>query len=112
MHASAIGAGAFTHSEALVGGVNLTAGVYMVSADLAMSRANADNQRGLVMLDAGSHVDGLLLNGLPVKVTEEPNQVIPLAGGQLVLNEQSSSTSGAMKSIAVTALHVTVGMWP
>ena len=109
LHASTIGIGDFTHSEASVGGVAVTAGLYSVSADLAMSRANADNEGGWVILDARSHVDGLLLNGLPVVVTGDPNQVIPLAGGQLVLNEQSSSTSGSMKTITVTALHLTVG---
>lgn len=109
LHASTIGVGDFTHSEASVGGVVVTAGVYSVSADLVMSRANADNQGGWVILDARSHVDGLLLNGLPVVVTGDPNQVIPLGGGQLVLNEQSSSTSGTMKTITVTALHLTVG---
>jgi hypothetical protein len=109
LHASTIGVGNFTHSEASVGGVDVTAGVYSLSADLVMSRANADNQGGWVILDARSHVDGLLLNGIPVIVTGDANQVVPLAGGQLVLNEQSSSTSGTMKTITVTALHLTVG---
>jgi hypothetical protein len=106
LHASTIGIGDFTHSEASIGGVTITAGTYTVTADLVMSRANADNQGGWVILGGHAHVDGLLLNGLPVVVTGEPNQTIPLAGGQLVINEQSSSTSGAIKSISVTALHL------
>ncbi len=106
LHASTIGIGDFTHSEASIGGVTLEAGPYTVTADFVMSRANADNEGGWVILGAQSHVDGLLLNGLPVIVTGDPNQTIPLAGGSLVINEQSSSTSGTMKSIWVTALHL------
>jgi hypothetical protein len=109
LHASTIGVGNFTHSESSAGGVEVEAGVYSISADLVMSRANADNQGGWVILGARSHVDGLLLNGLPVVVTGDPNQVVPLVGGQLVLNEQTSSTTGLMKTITVTALHLTVG---
>jgi hypothetical protein len=49
-------------------------------------------------------IGNLTVNGVPVIVTGAPNQRIPIAGGQLVLNEQRPSPAG----IAVNAMHATV----
>lgn len=109
LHASTIGHGDRTRSEASLGGLLLSSGVVTVTADLVMSRSWAKRHGSGVQLGAVSHVDNLAINGLPVVVTGQPNQTIPLVEGQLVINEQSSSTGGTMKSITVNALHLTLG---
>ena len=109
LHASTIGQGSYVHSEASAGGVEITAGLLTISADLVMSRAEAEDQGGWAIRTGRSHVDGLLLNGLPVPVTGEPNQVVPVPGGELVIDDQSYSSSGGIQSITVTALRLTVG---
>ena len=109
LHASTIGQSDYVHSEASAGVVVLTAGVNTVSAEFVMAHAEAQNTDGSVIRTGGSHIDGLLLNGLPVSVTGEPNQTVPLAGGQLVLNEQTNTSIGTSQLITVRALHLTVG---
>jgi len=109
LHASTIGQGDRTRSEASMGSLVVTAGLVTVSADLAMSRATATRHGSQVLLSGTSHVTGLAINGLPVLVTGQPNQSIPLPEGQLIINEQTTSTAGAMKSITVKAVHLTVG---
>lgn len=108
LHASTIGQGNYVHSEASAGSIVIHAGISTVSAQFAMSEAQAHGENGLAVRTGYSHVDGLLLNGLPLPVTGEPNQIIPLPGGQLVINEQTNSTSGGIQSITVNALHLTV----
>lgn len=109
LHASTIGQSEYVHSEASVGSLAMAEGLNTISADLVMSRAEAQNQGGWVIRSGRSHVDGLLVNGLPVVVTGEPNQTVPLVGGQLVINEQSQSSTNGVSSITVTALHLIVG---
>ena len=109
LHASTIGQAEYVHSEASVGSLAMTEGLNSIAADLIMSRAEAQNQGGWVIRSARSHVDGLLVNGLPVVVTGEPNQTVPLVGGQLVINEQSQTSTGGIESITVIALHLTAG---
>lgn len=46
----------------------------------------------------------LSINGVPVAVTGNPNQTIPIPGGQLVINEQRTSSAGT----TVNAIHATV----
>ena len=109
LHASTIGQAEYVHSEASVGSMAMAEGLNTIAADLVMSRAEAQNQGGWVIRSGRSHVDGLLVNGLPVVVTGDPNQTVPLVGGQLVINEQSQGSTGGIESITVTALHLTVG---
>ena len=89
-------------SEASLGNVALTVGGNGISADFVMARAQAIlNAAGAGM----SNIGGLLINGVPVVVTGDPNQTISLLGGQMVINEQQTDPSG---TITVNALHVTV----
>jgi hypothetical protein len=89
-------------SEASLGNVALTVGGNGISADFVMARAQAVlNAAGAGM----SNIGGLLINGIPVVVTGDPNQTISLLGGQMVINEQQTDPSG---TITVNALHVTV----
>jgi hypothetical protein len=109
LHASTIGQGSYVHSEASTGGIVIHGGISTISAEFAMSEAQAHGENGVVVRTGHSYVDGLLLNGLPLPVTGEPNQIIPVPGGQLVINEQTNSTSGGIQSITVNAMHLTVG---
>ena len=108
LHAATIAQGDRTRSEASIGSIGLTAGLNTISADLAMSRTAAIKQGPGVDLRGRTHVDTLVVNGLLVVVTGEPNQIVPLVDGELVVNQQTTSTGGTIKSISVTALHVTV----
>ena len=51
-----------------------------------------------------SEIDALSVNGMAVYVSGAPNQVVPLLGGRLVLNEQTASPTGT----TVNALHLVV----
>ncbi len=89
-------------SGASLGNVNLTVGGVAISADSAMAQASQ------VLGSAGSgtsFVDNLVINGASVWVTGDPNQTIPIPGGQVVINEQTISPTG---TAVVNALHVTV----
>jgi lysophospholipase L1-like esterase len=104
-HASTIGQADRTRSEASGADVNLNLSGVSVSADFAMSRATAIWQSaGATVLQGNSEIDGLLVNGLPVAVSGQPNQVIPLVNGKIVINEQAASAT----SITVNALHVMI----
>src|SRR5713101_3216434 len=50
-------------------------------------------------------IDNLLVNGTPIAITGAPNQVVGIPGGQIVINEQTISSTG---TAVVNALHVTV----
>jgi hypothetical protein len=51
-----------------------------------------------------SGIANLSINGVPIVVTGDANQTISIPGGQVVVNEQIISPSGA----TVNAIHVTV----
>src|SRR5439155_26175605 len=79
----------------------LTVAGTTIGADFVMSRATS------VLGAAGSgttSLSGLSIDGVPIAVSGDPNQTIPILGGQVVINEQQ--ISGA--STVVNALHVIV----
>lgn len=104
-HASTIGQADRTRSEASVADLDLNLGGITISADFVLSRATAIWQSaGADTLEGGSEVDGLLINGQPVAVSGQPNQTIPLADGEVIINEQNASGT----SLTVNALHVVI----
>jgi hypothetical protein len=104
LHASTIGQGNQTRSEASVADVDLTAGGNHVTADFLMARATAKCGPGGASFSGSSDVAVLTINGQRIAVTGEPNQTVALpGGGKVVINEQTS-TGG----ITVNALHVIV----
>ena len=52
-----------------------------------------------------STISNLLVNGTPIAISGAPNQVVGIPGGQIVINEQTISSTG---TAVVNALHVTV----
>jgi hypothetical protein len=89
-------------STASLANLGLTvAGIY-ISADSVVAEASQ------VLGSAGSgsaYIDNLAINGVPVTVIGTPNQTIGIPGGQVVLNEQTISSTG---SAVVNAIHITV----
>jgi len=81
--------------------LGMTVGGIGISADFVMSQATA------LLGTAGSGssmISGLQINGVPVAVTGAPNQAVAIPGGQVVINEVTSSPAGT----TANALHATV----
>lgn len=101
LHATTIGWPDQVASEASLADLALTVAGNTIGAHFVMARA-------LAVLDAAgvgaSNIDNLSINGVPIAVSGDPNQTIPIPGGQVVINEQQISPSSAV----VNALHVTV----
>lgn len=106
LHATTIGQGDRVRSESSAANIVSTGGVNTVSADFAMSRAMAVSHGNRPEVSGSSQVDSVVANGSPVSVTGQPNQVVPLIDGHLVINEQITSVSGATGTITVNALHI------
>src|SRR6266852_4089155 len=82
--------------------LNMSVAGIGISADSVMAEASQ------VLGAAGSgtsYIDNLSINGIPVAVTGAPNQAVWIPGGQVILNEQSISSTG---TAVVNAIHVTV----
>ncbi|HXU12463.1 MAG TPA: choice-of-anchor P family protein [Candidatus Binatia bacterium] len=88
-------------SESSLADLALSVAGNSVSAAFVMARAVATQGSAPV---GTSELDGLSVNGMPVAVSGAPNQVVPLFGGRLVLNEQVASPAGT----TVNALHLVV----
>ena len=89
-------------SQASLASLAMTVAGVSISADSVVAQASQ------VLGAAGSgssYIDNLAINGVPVTVTGDPNQTIPIPGGQLVINEQTISSTG---SAVVNAIHVVV----
>ena len=87
-------------STASLGSLGLTVAGIRVTADSVVAQAS----QPLGAAGSGSsYIANLAINGVPIIVTGSPNQTIPLAGGQIILNEQTVSSSG---STVVNAIHV------
>lgn len=106
LHASTVGRGNHSRSEASVANLSLTAGGNTVSAGFLMASAEARCTNGVPSASGSSEIAELVINGQTIVVSGEPNQTIalPNGAGQVVINEQNSSQG----DITVNALHVTV----
>lgn len=78
-----------------VAGINITADSIMAEATMVSGTAGGGT----------SYIDNLAVNGVPINVSGAPNQVISILGGQLVINEQTATSTGAF---VVNALHITI----
>jgi hypothetical protein len=89
-------------SEASLGNLSMTVAGVGITADFVMAEASQ------VLGAAGSGsstLTNLVINGTPIAVTGAPNQAVWIPGGQVILNEQTISSTGAA---VVNALHVVV----
>jgi hypothetical protein len=105
LHASTIGNGNHSRSEASVANLNLTLGGNTITADFLRASAQAVCAGG-ASAGGSSEIVNLVINGQAITVTGEPNQTINLPlGGQVIINEQTSTRQG---DITVNALHVII----
>ena len=89
-------------SVASLGSLNLNVAGVSVSADLVMAQAT---QALGTAAGGSSGLANLAINGVPVAVSGAPNQTVAIPGGQVIINEQTVTSTGAF---VVNALHVTV----
>ncbi|MGH2436012.1 MAG: choice-of-anchor P family protein [bacterium] len=102
LHATTIGWPDQSVAEASLATLELIVAGNGISAGFVMARAFA----ALGDVGAGdTTIDDLSINGVPIAVTGEPNQTIPIPGGRVVINEQWHILPSGM---AVNALHVVV----
>jgi hypothetical protein len=89
-------------SQASLANLNLSLAGIGITADSVIAQASQ------IAGAAGSGtttIDNLLVNGVPVAITGTPNQIVAIPGGQIIINEQTISSTG---TAVVNALHVTV----
>jgi hypothetical protein len=108
-HATTIGQGNNSSSEASIASVNLTLAGNTITADLLKANAEAKCcSNGAPSVSGSSEIVGLVINGQAIYVSGQPNQTINLPVGEIIINEQSSSVSGNTGSVTVNALHVVI----
>lgn len=99
--ATTIGLGDSVASQASLANLALSIAGSQIGADLVTAQALASGGAA----SGSSTLTGLVLNGTPVEVTGDPNQVVAIPGGQMIINQQQSTPGG----MVVNALRVTVG---
>lgn len=102
LHAFTAGAPDGVTSEASLSGLSLSLAGNNIGAGFVMARALAATGGAA---SASSEIDTLQVNGTLVTVTGATNEVIPLLGGRIVLNEQQLTSDGTM---VVNAIHITI----
>ncbi len=105
LHATTIGQGNASRSEASVANVALTVGGNTISVGFLEARATAMCTDGGATTSGSSDIATLAVNGQTITVSGAPNQTIPLPNGRVIINEQTSAGAG---DITVNALHVIV----
>lgn len=109
LHASTVGQGNASRSEASVLNLNLTVGGNTIGAGFLRSEARAVCNAGVAAVDGSSEIAQLVINGQPIEVTGDPDQTIFLpGGGTVIINEQDSSVQGNRAEMTVNALHVNI----
>ena len=89
-------------SEASLSNFGLNVAGNTIGASFVMARANAPASGAA---EGSSQIQDLLVNGTLVSVSGAANQVVPLLGGRIVLNEQRLNSDGSM---VVNAIHVII----
>jgi hypothetical protein len=105
-HATAVGMGNASRSEASVASLDLAVAGNQIGAKFLMARAIAVCTDGNPSVSGRSDIVQLIINGSAIDVGTQPNQTVPLPVGYVVINEQKPGSAG--NSIDVTALHVVV----
>ena len=109
LHATTVGIGSRSSSEASLADLSLNAAGNSVTADFLMSRATAMCSSGQASASGSSEIAALAVNGQSVVVSTAPNQHIALpGGGNIAINEQQISQNGNSASVTVNALHVVI----
>jgi hypothetical protein len=104
LHATTVGQGNASRSEASLAEVSLTVAGNTISAGLLQARAAAVCNNGAASTSGSSEIAALSVNGQTIIVSGAPNQTVQLPVGEVIINEQS----GGPGDITVNALHVIV----
>jgi hypothetical protein len=102
LHATTIAWPDQVASEASLANLNLIVAGISISADSVLARAS---QVSGAAGTGSSTISNLSINGTPIAVTGDPNQTVSIPGGQVVINEQTISSTG---TAVVNAVHATV----
>jgi hypothetical protein len=105
LHASTIGEGNASQSEASVAQVAVTVGGNTIAADFLEARAAAVCTGSGATTSGSADVATLSVNSQTITVSGQPNQTVQLPNGEVIINEQTSAGSG---DITVNALHIIV----
>jgi len=110
LHATTIGQGDRSRSDASVANLNLTVGGNTITAGFLMSRAMARcAPPEAAAVSGSSEIASLVINGQEiVSLGLPPNTTVTLPNGKVVINEQSSTVNNRYGAITVNALHVIV----
>jgi len=108
VHASTVGQGDGTRSEASLASASLALEGNTVSATFLAARASAVCTDQGPQISGGSEVRDLVVNGQSIAVTGAPNQTVPLLVGSIIINEQKGSTTATTGEMTVNALHVLI----
>jgi len=109
LHATSIGGGSNTQSEASLAKLVLNVAGNTIGADFVMARAKAYCGTVSPTVDGITEIHGLVVNGQSIPVSGLPNQVVSLLGGGLMtINERTSAVQGQIGSITTNALHLRV----
>jgi hypothetical protein len=108
VHAATVGQGDRVRSEAAQANLRLMVGGNTINADFLMARAMARLSATGCEVRGASDLAKLVVNGTQILVTGQPNQVVPLPNGQVVVNYQGSWMLGLSCAIHVAALYVVV----
>src|SRR5207247_11178677 len=90
LHASTVGQGNASRSEASVAELSLTVAGNTISAGLLQARAGAVCRDGGAMAGGSSDIAALSVNGQTVTISGEPNQKVQLLIGEVIIKEQTS----------------------
>jgi hypothetical protein len=105
LHARAVAHRTVSWSLANAFNLTLTPGGNTITAEKLRAHAEASCQNGSEEgTGGGSQITRLRINGEPVTITGEQNQRVPLAVGEVVINEQSRASD----NISVIALYVII----
>jgi hypothetical protein len=106
LHATTVGQGNASQSEASVANLTLTVAGNTISAGFLEAQATAMCTDNGATASGSSEIATLTVNNQTIDVSGEPNQTVSLPGGVvLIINEQTSDRPG---DITVNALHVMV----
>ena len=104
--ASTSGAGGNADSSASLANVVVLPGN---AAQVTASFVRSESHATCSGVSGSSEIADLTFGGTAITVTGQPNQTITLPGGAtLIINEQSSTSSGTARQIQVNALHLIV----
>jgi len=107
-HATCVGQGHYSRSEASIGSVTLTVGCNTISAAFCMARANATcDDSGNADASGCSELSALSVNGTGIQISGAANQEnVSFQGLTITINEQVKAVDGNCAEITVNALHV------